>query len=119
MLEDATGLGLSAGRLRPQLRCLQDIVAYRNTVHASYLELSRGRIRVRYDWLGLCVLTSVEGVLIICAWLVRNLNARSSVIRIFEQINVRSLIKAMVRWLRFGWAIEIVDIPEAIGRGRE
>jgi len=48
------------------------------------------------------MLTSVKCILIFCTRLIRDLDARSSIIGILEEIDVRALVKAVMERFRSG-----------------
>lgn len=63
-------------------------------------------------------LTPIKRILVIGARLVGNLDACPSVIRVLKQVYIRSLVEAVVGWLRRWRAVEVMDVPETISTRR-
>ena len=61
-------------------------------------------------------LTPVKGVLIICPWMVRNLDAGARLGCILKQIDVGSLVEAVMRRVIGRRPVEIVDVSVASER---
>ena len=64
------------------------------------------------------VLTAVKGVLVVCAWVVCYLHATSPLIRIFEEINIRTLVESMVPRLDLSRRVKIMNVTETLGDAR-
>ena len=58
-------------------------------------------------------LTAIECVLVICASLVCDLNSSPRLVRVFEEVDIGTLVEPMMPGLLFGWTVEIVYVREA------
>lgn len=61
------------------------------------------------------MLTAVKGVLVICPWMVGNLQAGAPLVRILEEVDVGPLVEPVMRRVVCRWSIEIVDVSVALG----
>lgn len=59
-------------------------------------------------------LTPCESILIICSWVIRNLDATLPLPGVLEQVDVRSFVKTMVTGLDVRGGIKVVDVTEAV-----
>lgn len=64
------------------------------------------------------MLTSFKCVLVICAGVVCDLEPRAALARVLEEVDVRVLVKPVVRGLVRRRAVEIMNISEAFRRNQ-
>lgn len=62
----------------------------------------------------LVVLTSLEGILILRACLVRDLDATSAIVRILKEVDIRALVEAVVTRFSTRRRIKEMNVPEAV-----
>ena len=65
------------------------------------------------------VLTAVESILVLPPRLVRNLQTCASQVGIFEQVDIGTLVKPVMRWVIRWRTVEVMDVTKAMKRNHQ